>query len=135
MCCFACHRLQVQHLIAELNEILANDVVDEGGLWKKKLAPQTLELFELLPPAIQDQLMLERDPHGNVQVYISLLPSEFVVLIFAEQHAYYHVSTSRSPKLKQKKCSSKWLRQNWSSANRRIYIRANSKDNPIFSGI
>lgn len=59
---------EVQHLIAELNEILANGVVDEGGLWKKKLAPQTLELFELLPPAIQDQLMLERDPHGNVQV-------------------------------------------------------------------
>ncbi|WOH09728.1 hypothetical protein DCAR_0729186 [Daucus carota subsp. sativus] len=59
---------EVQHLIAELNEILASDVVDEGGLWKKKLAPQTLELFELLPPAIQDQLMLERDPHGNVQV-------------------------------------------------------------------
>ncbi|KAL8156857.1 hypothetical protein AgCh_001816 [Apium graveolens] len=59
---------EVQHLIAELNEILAHDVVDEGGLWKKKLAPQTLELFELLPPAIQDQLMLERDPHGNVQV-------------------------------------------------------------------
>ncbi|KAL1804185.1 hypothetical protein ACET3Z_032832 [Daucus carota] len=59
---------EVQHLIAELNEILASGVADEGGLWKKKLAPQTLELFELLPPAIQDQLMLERDPHGNVQV-------------------------------------------------------------------
>ncbi|KAL8099894.1 hypothetical protein AgCh_032229 [Apium graveolens] len=43
---------EVQHLIAELNEILANDIVDEGGLWKKKLAPQSLELFELLPPAI-----------------------------------------------------------------------------------
>jgi len=60
--------LQVQHLIAELNEILAHDTVDEGGLWKKKLTDQSLNLFELLPKPIQEQLMLERDPHGNVQV-------------------------------------------------------------------
>lgn len=59
---------EVQHLIAELNEILARETVDEAGLWKKKLDPKSLQLFELLPPAIQDQLMLERDPHGNVQV-------------------------------------------------------------------
>ncbi|KAI5672980.1 hypothetical protein M9H77_13344 [Catharanthus roseus] len=59
---------EVQQLIAELNEILAHDVVDEVGHWKKKLLPQSLQLFELLPPAIQEQLMLERDPHGNVQV-------------------------------------------------------------------
>lgn len=59
---------QVQQLIAELNEILAHDVVDDEGLWKKKLTSQSLELFEFLPQAIQEQLMLERDPHGNVQV-------------------------------------------------------------------
>ncbi|KAG6778463.1 hypothetical protein POTOM_014798 [Populus tomentosa] len=59
---------EVQYLIAELNEILAHDVVDEDGLWKKKLTNQSLQLFEFFPPAIQEQLMLERDPHGNVQV-------------------------------------------------------------------
>ncbi|XP_057499651.1 pyrophosphate--fructose 6-phosphate 1-phosphotransferase subunit beta [Actinidia eriantha] len=59
---------EVQQLIAELNEILAHEVVDEGGAWKKKLKEESLQLFELLPPAIQEQLMLERDPHGNVQV-------------------------------------------------------------------
>ncbi|KDP20694.1 hypothetical protein JCGZ_21165 [Jatropha curcas] len=59
---------EVQHLIAELNEILAREVVDEGGLWKRKLTNQSLQLFEFLPQAIQEQLMLERDPHGNVQV-------------------------------------------------------------------
>ncbi|CAI9086849.1 OLC1v1020770C1 [Oldenlandia corymbosa var. corymbosa] len=59
---------EVQQLIAELNEILAHEVVDEAGVWKNKLTPQSLQLFELLPPAIQEQLMLERDPHGNVQV-------------------------------------------------------------------
>ncbi|KAL0334376.1 UNVERIFIED_CONTAM: Pyrophosphate--fructose 6-phosphate 1-phosphotransferase subunit beta [Sesamum angustifolium] len=59
---------EVQQLIAELNEILAHDVVDEGGMWKKKLGSQSLKLFEILPHAIQKQLLLERDPHGNVQV-------------------------------------------------------------------
>ncbi|KAL9236588.1 hypothetical protein vseg_011238 [Gypsophila vaccaria] len=59
---------EVQKLIAELNEILAHEVVDEAGSWKKKLTPQSLELFDFLPQAIQEQLMLERDPHGNVQV-------------------------------------------------------------------
>lgn len=60
--------MQVQKLIAELNEILAHDVVDEAGAWKSKLQPESKELFEFLPKTIQEQLMLERDPHGNVQV-------------------------------------------------------------------
>jgi diphosphate-dependent phosphofructokinase len=60
--------LKVQKLIAELNEILAHDVVDEAGAWKSKLQAESRELFEFLPKTIQEQLMLERDPHGNVQV-------------------------------------------------------------------
>ncbi|KAL3841159.1 hypothetical protein ACJIZ3_025750 [Penstemon smallii] len=59
---------EVQQLISELNEILAHDVIDEGGMWKKKLRSQSHQLFEFLPQAIQEQLLLERDPHGNVQV-------------------------------------------------------------------
>ncbi|KAJ3694885.1 hypothetical protein LUZ60_000262 [Juncus effusus] len=59
---------EVQTLIAELNEILAHDVVDEAGVWKNKLNPQCKELFDFLPESIQEQLLLERDPHGNVQV-------------------------------------------------------------------
>ncbi|THU61732.1 hypothetical protein C4D60_Mb07t26410 [Musa balbisiana] len=59
---------EVQQLIAELNEILAHDVVDKEGLWKNKLQQQSQLLFEFLPQAIQEQLLLERDPHGNVQV-------------------------------------------------------------------
>lgn len=59
---------EIQQLISELNEILADGVVDEGGVWKKRLSSQSLQLFEFLPQAIQAQLLLERDPHGNVQV-------------------------------------------------------------------
>jgi len=69
MTCF----LQVQQLIAELNEILAHDIIDEDGLWKKKLKTQSYHLFEFFPQAIQEQLLLERDPHGNVQVNICFL--------------------------------------------------------------
>ena len=77
--------LQVQQLISELNEILANDVVDEGGLWKKKLSNQSLQLFEFLPEAIQEQLLLERDPHGNVQVYVlCILPYLYMILTYLE---------------------------------------------------
>ncbi|TQD98741.1 hypothetical protein C1H46_015650 [Malus baccata] len=62
------YQFVVQQLIAELNEILAHEVVDEDGLWKKKLTCQSLELFDFLPEATQEQLMVERNPRGNVQV-------------------------------------------------------------------
>ncbi|WOG98833.1 hypothetical protein DCAR_0418178 [Daucus carota subsp. sativus] len=59
---------EVQQLISELNEILARDTVDKEGVWKKKLRSQSCQLFEILPQDIQNQLLLKRDPHGNVQV-------------------------------------------------------------------
>ncbi|XP_022771746.1 pyrophosphate--fructose 6-phosphate 1-phosphotransferase subunit beta-like [Durio zibethinus] len=59
---------EVKQLIAELNEILAHGIIDKAGMWKRKLRSQSQELFEFLPQAIQEQLLLERDPHGNVQV-------------------------------------------------------------------
>ena len=60
----------MQQLIAELNEILAHDIIDEDGLWKKNLTTQSHHLFDFFPQAIQEQLLLERDPHGNVQVSV-----------------------------------------------------------------
>ena len=71
-------------LIAEINELLAGSKTDEFNAlpsWdakyefiKKGLTEASFAVFDILPQGIQQQLFLERDPHGNVQV--SLIESE-----------------------------------------------------------
>ena len=71
-------------LISEINELLAGSKADAFNAlesWAEKyafiekgLSKEAMEVFAILPQAIQQQLFLERDPHGNVQV--SLIESE-----------------------------------------------------------
>ena len=71
-------------LIAEINELLAGakaDAFNELPTWAEKyafiergLSKESMAVFAILPQTIQQQLFLERDPHGNVQV--SLIESE-----------------------------------------------------------
>ena len=71
-------------LIAEINELLAGskaDAFNALATWEEKyafieagLTKESMAVFAILPQAIQQQLFLERDPHGNVQV--SLIESE-----------------------------------------------------------
>lgn len=71
-------------LIAEINELLARNKTEEFnalGSWEEKyafiekgLTAESMAVFAILPQTIQQQLFLERDPHGNVQV--SLIESE-----------------------------------------------------------
>ena len=71
-------------LISEINELLAGSKADAFNAlesWTEKyafiekgLSKESMAVFEILPQAIQQQLFLERDPHGNVQV--SLIESE-----------------------------------------------------------
>ncbi len=71
-------------LIAEINELLAGEQTEKFNAlptWAEKyafikagLTPQSMAVFAILPAMIQQQLFLERDPHGNVQV--SLIESE-----------------------------------------------------------
>ena len=71
-------------LIAEINELLAGAKADAFNVlptWKEKyafiengLSKESMAVFAILPQSIQQQLFLERDPHGNVQV--SLIESE-----------------------------------------------------------
>ncbi len=81
-------------LIGEINELLAGskaDAFNELPSWADKyafikagLTPASFEVFDILPQTIQQQLFLERDPHGNVQV--SLIESEklFSALVAAK---------------------------------------------------
>ena len=72
-------------LISEINELLAGEEKAEAfnnlPTWEEKyafiqagLTAASMAVFAILPQAIQQQLFLERDPHGNVQV--SLIESE-----------------------------------------------------------
>ncbi len=71
-------------LIAEINELLAGDNTAKFNAlpdWNAKyefikagLSADSFKVFDILPQGIQQQLFLERDPHGNVQV--SLIESE-----------------------------------------------------------
>ena len=71
-------------LIKEINELLAGEKAQEfNGLasWDEKyafiekgLSRESMAVFAALPQSVQQQLFLERDPHGNVQV--SLIESE-----------------------------------------------------------
>lgn len=71
-------------LIAEINELLAGSKTDTFNAlpsWNEKyefikngLTAESFAVFDILPTGIQQQLFLERDPHGNVQV--SLIESE-----------------------------------------------------------
>lgn len=71
-------------LISEINELLAGSKADDFNAlatWEEKyafiqkgLTKESMDVFAILPQAIQQQLFLERDPHGNVQV--SLIESE-----------------------------------------------------------
>ena len=71
-------------LIREINELLAGENTAKFNAlatWEEKyafikagLSADAMKVFEVLPQGIQQQLFLERDPHGNVQV--SLIESE-----------------------------------------------------------
>ncbi|MCQ2496857.1 MAG: diphosphate--fructose-6-phosphate 1-phosphotransferase [Lachnospiraceae bacterium] len=71
-------------LIAEINELLAGEATAKFNAlpdWTSKynfikagLTAESFAVFDILPQGIQQQLFLERDPHGNVQV--SLIESE-----------------------------------------------------------
>ena len=74
-------------LIAEINELLAGEKAeafnklatwaDKYAFIEKGLSKESMAVFAILPVTIQQQLFLERDPHGNVQV--SLIESDKLV--------------------------------------------------------
>lgn len=68
---------EMKALIGEMNDILANEsqyfetlhTFEEQASWiNKKLSRDASYVFSSLPDEIQRQLLMDRDPHGNVQV-------------------------------------------------------------------
>ena len=74
---------EMKKLIAQLNNLIAvkadefnklSDLDAQKGWLKGQLNSELFAAFKLLPANIQTQLLLDRDPHGNVQV--SLIETE-----------------------------------------------------------
>ncbi|WP_066627868.1 diphosphate--fructose-6-phosphate 1-phosphotransferase [Labilibacter marinus] len=77
----------MKKLIAELNDLLAENEKEvntletnseKRGYLTAKLSAEMAEVFKSLPNGIANQLMLDRDPHGNVQV--SLIETEKLLI-------------------------------------------------------
>lgn len=63
---------EVGALIAELNDVLAKHegaaAATAAETIEASLSPTSLATYQMLPESIRAQLLLDRDPHGNVQV-------------------------------------------------------------------
>jgi pyrophosphate--fructose-6-phosphate 1-phosphotransferase len=58
---------EIKKLISEINELVSKPF--EGGIREyvgSSLSEESKVLFNFLPKSISDQLLLDRDPHGNV---------------------------------------------------------------------
>lgn len=81
---------ECQILIGELNHLMGEDSMKEGRnqtarveFVKKRLSPASLACFSLLPEQIQSQLLLDRDPHGNIQ--LSKIETERLLIALVDQ--------------------------------------------------
>lgn len=66
---------EMKQLISELNTLVAQEGAEQV---ESKLSADAKHCYDSLPEEIQKQLLLERDPHGNVQV--SLIETEKLLI-------------------------------------------------------
>ena len=83
---------EMKKLIAELNDILAvhekelvsfHEFKDQVDFLSPKLSAQSSHLLKNLPQNIAMQLLMDRDPHGNVQV--SLIETEKLLMTMTQK--------------------------------------------------
>ncbi|MDR2247047.1 MAG: diphosphate--fructose-6-phosphate 1-phosphotransferase [Treponema sp.] len=83
---------EMKALIAELNDVMAKNEkefaagvsFDDQLAWlKAKLSGPSYGLIQSLPPDIARQLLMDRDPHGNVQV--SRIDTEKLLIVMTER--------------------------------------------------
>ena len=71
-------------LISEINELLSREF--EGDIREyvgANLTNVSKALFDILPMSISQQLLLDRDPHGNVQV--SKIDTEKLLILMVKK--------------------------------------------------
>jgi pyrophosphate--fructose-6-phosphate 1-phosphotransferase len=80
----------VSKLLHELNEVIAANQNRPPANLTEHLSAESKHVFRVLPPAIAQQLLLDRDPHGNVQV--SQIESERLIahMLESELHRRAH---------------------------------------------
>jgi pyrophosphate--fructose-6-phosphate 1-phosphotransferase len=68
---------EIKHLIEELNDAMAlngadfskfTSLIDQLYWLSREISPDSYKLLQSLPPEFSRQLLMDRDPHGNVQV-------------------------------------------------------------------
>ena len=68
---------EIKFLIDEINDLLAKEIVGFSACYdnserinfvSERLSQASCNVFSILPKDIKDQLLMDRDPHGNVQV-------------------------------------------------------------------
>jgi diphosphate--fructose-6-phosphate 1-phosphotransferase len=76
---------EMKPLIEQINEIFGDDPVvsDPREYVLTKLTQSNKDLFNFLPKAISDQLLLDRDPHGNVQV--AKIETEILMILLCQK--------------------------------------------------
>eukprot|EP00922_Rhytidocystis_sp_ex-Travisia-forbesii_P059945 GHVS01088861.1.p1 GENE.GHVS01088861.1~~GHVS01088861.1.p1 ORF type:complete len:1296 (+),score=269.55 GHVS01088861.1:54-3890(+) len=73
---------QVGKLIGEINTLMAEGRAATAEAIGPALSCDSRAVFDLLPPAIRQQLLLSRDPHGNVQV--AMIATERLLILMVE---------------------------------------------------
>ncbi len=85
---------ECQNMIKELNQLLSGDSAltkefaeatfsNKIAIIKQNLSQEAAQSFSLLPEEIQRQLLLDRDPHGNIQV--SKIETERLLIAMVEK--------------------------------------------------
>jgi len=68
---------EIKNLIEELNDVMAfneeefskfTSLIDQLYWLSQEISPESCKLLQSLPPEISRELLMDRDPHGNVQV-------------------------------------------------------------------